>query len=549
MDGIDFRTKAYRRAAHTVEFLPTDIEEIKNEGRLQELPGVGKAIALKIEEIIDTGSLKYLEDLKDEYVLDLDELMSVEGIGAKTIKRLYLELGVKNLDDLEYEAKRHHIHRLKGMGLKTEKKILENLKFAREGVGRRLLGDVLPLADELKRRIGNLPEVEVVELAGSIRRRKETVGDVDILTVSGDSEKVMEFFSQMDMVNDIVVKGPSKTTVRLENGLEVDLRVFQKDEYGSALVYFTGSMEFNVELRKIAISKGLKLNEYGVFQGEEQIAGKTEEDVLQAIGLDYIEPELRENWGEVDAARKRMLPELIEREDIRGDLHIHTSWSDGENSIREIVMEAKKLGYEYIAITDHTKGLPLAIGMDEKTLTKQMKEIEKINDEIKGITVLKGVEVNIGAGGSLDLDNEILKDLDIVLAALHSGVSSKTEFLTESVVNVLENEEVDVLAHPTGRKLNQRRPFDLDLEMIFEVSKDTGTILEIDSQPKRLDLKDSNIKQAIKHGCSLVIDTDAHSTHQMKYMELGVSTARRGWAGKKDILNTLPLKRFMKNLK
>jgi len=548
MDGVDFRTKAYRRAAHTVDFLSQPLEEVRKEGGLEKLPGIGKAIALKIEEILDTGSLQYLEELKNEYPVDFEGLLLVEGLGPKTIKRLYQELGVKNLKDLEREAKRGHIHRLKGMGVKSEKKILENLEFAKKSTGRSLLGDVLPLAQELKRKIGSLPEVQIVEIAGSIRRRKETVGDIDVLTVTRDPKKVMDYFITMDLVGGVISHGPSKSTIRLKDGMEVDLRVFKKDEYGSALVYFTGSWELNVELRKIAISLGLKLNEYGVFRDENQVAGKTEKEVFQALGLSYIQPELRENRGEIQAALAGNLPQLVEKTDIRGDLHLHTRWSDGRSSIMEMAQAAQKRGYEYLAITDHSHGLPVAGGLDEYALKEQMMEIDAVNEEVE-IKVLKGVELNIGADGSLDIDMDVLEELDIVLAAIHSGVPFKPGTMTDIILDVLENEQVDILAHPTGRKLKKRPAYDIDLDKVFETAAETGTILEVDGQPKRLDLNDENIRMALKYGCRLAADTDAHHTRDLDYMELAVSTARRGWAEAKDVVNTLSLKKFLKVLK
>lgn len=549
MDGVDFRTKAYRRAAHTVDFLSQPIEEVWKEGGLEKLPGIGKAIALKIEEILYTGSLQYLEDLKQQYPVDFEGLLLVEGLGPKTIKLLYQELGVKNLDDLEKAARRGHIHRLKGMGVKSEKKILENLEFARKSTGRRLLGDVLPLAWELKKRIISLPEVQIVEIAGSIRRRKETVGDIDILTVTSNPQKVMDYFVNMDLVGGIISHGPSKSTVRLKDGMEVDLRVFKKEEYGSALVYFTGSWELNVELRKIAIAQGLKLNEYGVFRGEEQLAGRTEEEVFQALGLSYIEPELRENRGEIEAAQTGELPELVEKSDIKGDLHLHTRWSDGRSSILEMAEAAQKLGYQYLAITDHAQGLPVAGGLDEIALQEQMIEIDTLNDELEDIRVLKGVELNIGVDGTIDIEEVVLEELDIVLAAIHSGVPFKPGTMTGIILDILEMEHVDILAHPSGRKLKKRPAYDIDLEKVFETAAETGTILEVDGQPKRLDLNDENIRMALKYGCRLSVDTDAHHTRDLDYMELAVSTARRGWAQAPDVVNTLPLKKLLKTLK
>ncbi|BDZ68383.1 DNA polymerase/3'-5' exonuclease PolX [Methanobacterium ferruginis] len=547
MDGVDFRTKAYRRAAHTIETLSVDIENISKEGKLEELPGIGKHIAEKIEEILDTGKLQYLEDLKDEYPLDLDSLMSVEGLGPKKIKLLFHELGIMNLDDLEREGKHHHIRRLKGMGVKTETKILQNLEFARKSTGRELLGKVLPLAQEIKGRISALEEVSQVEIAGSIRRRKETVGDIDVLTVTDHPNHVMDFFTQMDLVDEIIAKGHSKSTVRLYNGMDADIRVFKEEDFGSALLYFTGSREFNIHLRKIAISWKMKLNEYGVFQGDECLASRTENDVFKTLGLDYITPELRENTGEIEAAQEGKLPHLVDYNDIKGDLHLHTNWSDGKNSINQMAREAKSRGYDYLAITDHTT-LPVARGMNDKKLKEQMSEIDKINSQIDDITILKGSEVNLDSQGNLDISEDVLEELDLVIAAVHYDFRQEPEKMNMRISNALENEYVNILAHPTGRKLKERQAYKLDLEQLFQKATETGTVLEVNSSPKRLDLKDIHVKMATEHGCQLVVNTDAHYIHDLKNIELGVATARRGWAEKKDIINTLPLKKLLKVL-
>jgi len=545
MDGVDFRTKAYRRAAHTIETLSVDIADMQKQGKLEELPGIGKHIHEKIEEILDTGSLEYLENLKEEFPLDLDSLMMVEGLGPKKIKLLYHELGIKNLDDLEKEAKHHHIRRLKGMGAKTEAKLLQNIEFARKSIGRQLLGDILPLAIEIKNRLGALDTVDQVEIAGSIRRRKETVGDIDILTVTQHPDEVMDYFTQMDLVEEVIVRGHSKSTVRLYNGMDTDIRVFKKTDFGSAMVYFTGSRELNISLRKIAISGGMKLNEYGVFRGEVRLAGQTESEVFRVLGLDYIPPELRENTGEIEAAQQGKLPDLVEYKDIKGDLHIHTTWSDGKSSIMEMASKASVMGYEYLAVTDHTR-LPVARGLDEKRLTQQMNEIDRINEEQENITLLKGAEVNLDSYGNLDISGNILGELDLVIAAVHYDLRQDPEKINERISRALENEHVDILAHPTGRKLKERQPYKLDIEQLFQKASESGTILEVNSQPKRLDLKDIYVKMAIEYGCQLVVSTDSHHTSGLNYMELGVATARRGWAEKKDIINTLPLKKLLK---
>ncbi len=454
IEAVDFRTLAYRKAAHTVENLSEDIEDIRKEGRLQELPGIGAKIAKKIEEIVDTGgSLEYLENLKKEFPVDYDALIAVEGLGPKSIKQLYNELGIKNLDDLEKNAKRHRIRRLKGMGETTERKILLNLEYARKSTGRKLLGHILPIAVKMKNELDRLDYVERVEIAGSIRRRKETVGDIDILVTTNQPLEVMAYFTGMDMVRDVVVSGPSKSTVRLkENGIDVDLRVFDDESFGSALMYFTGSKETNVALRRIAISKGLKLSEYGVFRGQKLVAGTTEEDVFKSLGMEYIEPELRENTGEVEAASLGKLPKILGYNDIVGDLQMHSEWSDGSRSIIDMAKKAQKLGYEYIAITDHSGSLRIANGMDEKTMLKQMKEIDNLQDQLDDIMIFKGVEANIDSYGLLDVPDKILDGMDIVLAGIHSGFNQNSKELTRRILSAMENEYVNIIAHPTGRK-------------------------------------------------------------------------------------------------
>jgi DNA polymerase (family 10) len=549
IDEVDFRTKAYRRAAHTVYNLSEDIEDIKNEGRLQELPGVGEKIAGKIEEIIETGSLEYLENLKKKFPVDYDALMAVEGLGPKGIKQLYRELGVKNLDDLEKNAKRHRIRRLKGMGDVTEKKILLNLEFARKSTGRNLLGHILPLAQQIKAELTGLDYVLRVEVAGSIRRRKETVGDIDILVTTSKPLEVMAYFTKMELVGDVVVSGPTKSTVRLkDNGIDVDIRTFEDESFGSALMYFTGSKETNVELRRIAISMGYKLSEYGVFNGEQLIAGRTEEEVFNNLGMDYIEPELRENTGEIEAAISGKLPELVKYDDVMGDLQMHTEWSDGKSKIEDMAFMAQKMGYEYIAVTDHSGSLRIANGMNEKTITKQMNDIDNLNQKLEGFTILKGVEANIDSYGYLDVPDKILHEMDLVIAGIHSGFKQDKKELTRRILSAMDNEHVNIITHPTGRKIQEREAYELDMEGVYNASKDTGTYLEINSQMNRLDLNDTNIKRAVEHGCKLVVNTDAHSVSDLKNIELGIATARRGWAKKEDILNTLPLKKLLKIL-
>ncbi len=542
-----FKPRAYRKAAGTVESLSKPVEEL-NEEELTKLPGIGKSIAEKIEEIIETGSLEYYENLKKEFAIDFESLHFVEGLGPKKIKRFYDELGVIDLDDLERVAKQHKIRELEGMGEKTEQNILENIEFARKKTDRKLLGYILPISEQLKERLKNFKPVLKVEIAGSIRRRKETIGDIDILVVTKENKKVMDFFTGLENVDKVILKGPSKSTVRLSENIESDLRVINEESFGSALLYFTGSKETNIELRKLAIKQGLKLNEYGLFKGNEQIAGKTEPEIFQKLGMDYIEPELRENRGEVKAALEGNIPELIGYNDLKGDLQMHTKWSDGSYTIGEMAEKARELGHEYMAITDHVGTLRIARGMDENKIRDQMKEIENINREITEITILKGAEVNIMSNGKLDMPDGVLKELDVVVASIHSGFRQTEEKITDRIMSAMYNDNVNIIAHPTGRKIHERKAYELDMDRIFETSKDTKTFLEINSYPNRLDLNDTNIKRAVESGCKLSIDTDSHSKSNLKHIELGIATARRGWAKREDIINTLPLKKLEKLL-
>ncbi|MCK9151710.1 DNA polymerase/3'-5' exonuclease PolX [Methanobacterium alcaliphilum] len=548
MKGDVYRMKAYRNAAHSVETLSKDIEDIAFHDQLKDLPGIGTAIAAKITEIIETGSLQYFEKLKKEYPVDFDALMAVEGLGPKTIKLFYEELGIKNLDDLERYAKRHHLRRLKGMGDKKERKILDSIEFARKHSSRKLLGYIMPLAESLKKQIEETGLAEQVEIAGSIRRRKESVGDIDILVISEKTAQIMDFFISMGEVAEIVINGPLKSTVRLKSGIECDLRVFGREVFGAALMYFTGSKELNVELRKLSISKGLKLSEYGLFEGKERVAGQSEKEIFNYLGLEYIAPEMRENRGEVEAAINGRLPDLISYSDINGDLETHSNWSDGKNTIGEMGRAAYKMGYEYMAITDHTGTDRIAGGLGEDELIKQMRMIDDLNDEFENFTILKGLEVNIDFNGNLDISNDILKDMDIVVGSVHSGKGLDVFGISQRILKAMENEYVNIIAHPTGRKIQEEKEYDLNLDKIFETSAGTDTFLEINSHPNRLDLRDIYIKKAVDFGCKLVINSDAHSINDLGRIDLGVATARRGWAEKKDVINTMNLKKLQKLL-
>lgn len=547
-----FKPRAYEKVAYAVEALEEPVAEIyKRDGvkGLRNIPGVGQAIAEKIEEIIQTGKLKYYEELKRETPVDIRSLTAIEGVGPKSVKVLYDKLGVKEVSDLEQAARAGKIRGLPHFGEKMEQKILKGIEFLKQGSGRFPLGSVFSLILEIEGRLRELPGVEAVSVAGSVRRRRETIGDADIVAISAKSEKVMDFFVSMPEVTHVHGKGMTKTMVKLKNGMDVDLRVVPTESFGAALNYFTGSKDHNVALRRIAQEKGLKLNEYGLYRGEKPIAGETEEGIYKALGLSYIPPELRENQGEIEAAKKGELPNLVEYRDLRGDLQIQTTWTDGANSIEEMAEEAKRLGLEYIAITDHTKSLAMTGGADEKKLLKQMEAIDKINRSLKGITILKGAEVNINKDGTLDIEDEVLAKLDVVGVAVHSHFNLPRREMTERMIRAMRNPNADILFHPTGRVIQKREPYDVDMDAIIKTAKETGTVLEIDAYPDRLDLKDEHIRKAVNAGVKLVIDSDAHSVNHIRFLDFGVAQARRGWAKKSDVVNTRPLREFQKSLK
>jgi DNA polymerase (family X) len=543
MKKVAFKPQAYEKAAYSIEALDEDIEEfVKKKGKegLMELPGVGESIAEKIIEYLKTGKIKELEDLKKEVPVDIETLTSIEGVGPKIVYKLYKALGIKNIDDLEKACLEHKIRRLPGFGEKSEEKILKGIQFYKQGGGRVILGFIIPVVEELVNYLKESGFAKEVVPAGSYRRRKETIGDIDILATSDKPEKLMDYFVKFDGISDVLAKGPTKTMVRLKIGLDADLRVVSEESFGAALAYFTGSKDHNIVMRELAIKKGWKLNEYGLFdKNGKMIAGRTEEEIYEALDLEWIPPEMRENKGEIELARQKKLPKLIEYGSIKGDLQVQTDWTDGQNSIEEMVKEAIKLGLEYICITDHTKSLAMTGGLDEEKLLKQMNEIDKLNQKYKGkIKILKGAEVNILKDGSLDIKDEVLAKLDFVGAAVHSHFNLPKNIQTERIKKAMANPHVDCIFHPTGRVINRRPAYEVDIDEIIDYAKKTGTILEIDAYPDRLDLKDEHIKKCVEKRVKMVIDTDAHSVLHLGFLDLGVSQARRGWATKEDILNT-----------
>ena len=543
-----FRARAYSRVARVLDSLERDIGDIYREGgakALKEIPSVGQGIAEKMEEYLKTGKIKEYQKLKKESPVDVEALTKVEGIGPKKIKTLYQKLGVRNLKDLEKVARVGEIAALEGFGAKSEKNILQAIAFAKTSKGRFLLGAILPVVREVVGGLEKLPEVGQISAAGSVRRMKETVGDVDLLATSSQPDKVMEHFVSLPGIVKVWAKGPTKSSVRFKGGFDCDLRVVKRVSFGAALQYFTGNKEHNILLRRLAIKKGLKLNEYGVYKKKTRIAGRTEEEVYQAISLPYIEPELRTNTGEIEAGLKNELPKIIGYDNIKGETQCHTDWSDGTETIEAMAKAAKKMDYQYIVITDHAGFLKIANGLDEKRLLRQMREIDKIGKEISGIKILKGCEVDIKMDGGLAIKDEVLAKLDVVVAGVHSGFKMSKTDMTKRLLRAIENPNVDIIAHPTGRIIQKREGYFFDFGKIFQAAKRNKTALEINAYFNRLDLRDIDIRQVIAAGAKLTIGTDAHNPQGLKMMELGIAQARRGWATPKDILNAGTVKDFL----
>ncbi|HKW05660.1 MAG TPA: DNA polymerase/3'-5' exonuclease PolX, partial [Nitrososphaerales archaeon] len=548
-----YRARAYRRAAESIEALSEDIEKIAKEGKLKDLPGIGEAIEKKILEILRTGNLETLEKLKKKGPVDVSSLLRVEGIGPKTVKSLYRDLGIRNLDDFESAVKEGKLSTYKGLGIKGSQQMLERIENARQKTGRVLLVEAESIAKRVSTQLSRIPGVRRHVIAGSYRRMKETIGDLDAL-VESDSPDSLIAFTRGDEVRQVLAAGETKASVKFEKNFQVDVRVVPGESFGAALLYFTGSKSHNVELRTRAIKMGYRLNEYGLYRSDDEtrVAGVTEEEVYSSLGLDYIEPELRESKGEIEAAEKHALPKLVALKDVKGDLQMHTSWSDGAESMDSMAEASRRLGYEYIALTDHVGSLKIANPMDEKRIKEQWKEIDSINKkydrEKTNFHVLKGAEVNIKSDGTLDMPDSILKDLDIVLASIHSGFNDDVAKIMKRFQGALENENVDIIAHPTGRLLLERSGYGIDLRSLISGAIETETVLEIDGFPNRLDLSDENSFEALRSGCMMSVDTDAHNQRELEYMKFGVAQARRAWAESKNILNTKSYSDLMKFL-
>lgn len=542
LQGVQFKPTAYRKAARNIESLTKELEEIRKEGGLREIPGVGEAIAKKIEEMLSTGHIRYLDELKEEFPAGLLQIIDVPDIGPKTAMHLYRELKITNLADLKHAAEQHQIRELKGFGERSEERILHGIALLERRSGRMLLGYAYPVAEGMVEYIRRKANLEKVSLGGSLRRMKETIGDIDILVGSNDPQWVMDIFTTHPQVEEVVERGQTKASVRLREGVQVDLRVVEEVQYGAALQYFTGSKDHNVALRQMAIDRGLKLNEYGLFRKDsnEVVAREREEDIYQALGLEIMPPEMRENRGEIQASIAHRLPNLVGLNDIRGDLHVHTLASDGNATIEEIAYACKRKGYEYVGITDHSEALKIANGLSVERLRGNMDIARNVSSLVE-VKVLIGAEVEILENGKFDYPDDVLRQLDFVVGAVHSKFTMPEKEMTERVLTALSNDNMTILAHPTGRVLEQREPYALDMDRVMQAAKDQGVCLELNAFPERLDLNDIYCRKAKEMGVRVAISTDSHSIAQLDNMRYGVATARRGWLDAQDVLNTMGL--------
>jgi DNA polymerase (family 10) len=544
-----FRVRAYRTAARTIGALAVPAATLASEGRLDELPGIGSDLAGKISTILETGTLPILQELTAKTPESLAQMLKIPGLGPRRAKQIYDTLGITTLDALETAAKTGRLRKLPGIKDTIEHKILQGLADLRGHGGRWRLADadayVRPLLAYLKAN----PAVTHLEVAGSYRRRRDTVGDIDILVASSRPGAVVKRFTSYPRVKQVQAEGPTRSAVVLDCGLQVDLRVVPTASFGSALHYFTGSKPHNIAIRALGMKRGLKINEYGVFRGTRRIGGRTEEQVFDAVGLPWIPPEIREARGEIEAAREGRLPRLIELSDIRGDLQVHTNATDGVHELAEMVEAARRRGYEYVAITDHTKAVRVAGGLSGGGFHRQFKAIERLQKKCSGITILKGAEVDILENGELDLDEATLAELDVVIVAVHSKFNLSRAAMTKRIIRALRHPHVQILAHGTGRLIGTREPYQVDFDQILKAAADHGVALEINAQPERLDLDDVQARAAHDAGVHLVIDTDAHRMEELAYMRYGVDQARRGWCEARHVLNTRPLAELRKALR
>ena len=541
-----FKISAYRKASRIIGDLTEGIEEITKQGGLKNISGIGEGMAQKIVEYLEKGKISKFEEVRKGVSDELIAMMEIPGMGPKTLSMLHKEKGIGNLSQLERALENGSLLGLFGMGEKKIENIKRGIQLLKQSKGRMNLGVAFPVAKRIAEALRQKTGSKKIEWAGSLRRMKENIGDIDILATGPDKEKIIQAFVRLPEVKEVLASGETKASVIVEGGTQIDLRVVEEDSYGAALQYFTGSKGHNIHLRGIAKAKGIKINEYGVFKGEKKIGGKEENEVYRSLGIEWIEPELREDRGEIEAAQKGRLPKLVEDSEIKGDLHVHSKWSDGTSSIEEVARSAQKKGYQYVAICDHSQSLRIAHGLNETRLLKQIEEIDRINEKLKGFQILKGTEVDILTDGKIDHPDKVLQKLDYVVAAVHSGFKQEKEKMTKRIVRALENPLVHCLAHPTGRLLGARAPYEVDIDEVMETAKKYGKLLEINATFERLDLDDIHCMKAKEMGIRMAIGTDSHHPDQLWMMSLGVAVARRGWLETKDVLNTLSLKEILK---
>ncbi|HAJ56546.1 MAG TPA: DNA polymerase/3'-5' exonuclease PolX [Candidatus Omnitrophica bacterium] len=545
-----FRIRAYLRAADTIEAFKDDVEDYSTGGRLQDIPGIGSDLAGKIKEIIDTGKCAHYDELKKAVPVGVVAMLDIPSVGPKTAKLFFDELHIKSQDELKEAAQAGRLLGLPGIKQKTVDNILKGIELLQKGKERMDLLAATAVAGPIISAIEGIKGVSAVSVAGSLRRMKESVRDIDILAASKDPKKVSDSFVGLPQVKRVLAEGETKSSILTKDDAQVDLRVVEPASYGAALLYSTGSKNHNIRLRSIAIKKGLKINEYGVFDKHgRRLVSKTEEDIYRCLGLDFIAPELREDAGEIEAAAAHRLPELIELGDIRGDLHAHTNYSDGKATIEAMAQEALRLGYGYICLTDHSESLKVANGLDLARLKEKRRELDRVNKKFKDLKLLFGSEVEIDSEGNIDYKDSILAGFDVVVAAIHSGFKQSKRQLTKRVIRACKNKFVHVIAHPTGKLWPTREAYDIDLKEVFKVARETNTALEINAHPYRLDLSDALSRQAKDNLVNLVINTDSHAAAHLSYMKFGVGLARRAWLEKGDVLNTLKLAQLLKRIK
>jgi len=543
-----FKIRAYQKAARAIEHHPRELEAMIDEGEdLHSVPGVGEAIAKKTTELITTGKLGYYDDLKAEFPQGITNLLTIPGIGPKTANKLSSELGISSVDELERAINDRRVAKLFRLGEKTADNILHQIQALRRKDQRIPIGEALPIVEEIIAALRSIPGVRNLTPAGSVRRFRETVGDIDLMGTADNPKEAIDGFVALPLIRQVLAQGSTKASVIVSGGLQVDLRMVEHDSFGSLLQYFTGNKQHNIALREKARKQGLKLSEYGitVIATDKLERFATEEEFYHRLGLQYIPPELREAQGEIEKAEQGAIPKLVELSDIKGDLHTHTEWSDGHNSVEEVARAAQDMGYEYIAITEHSAGRGIAHGLDVKRLREQVAEIKALNERLSGVRVLTGTEVDIRADGSLDLPHEILSELDIVIAAVHSAMNQSEEKMTQRVIDAIENPDVDVIAHPTCRLIGEREPVAIDLEAVSRAAAKYSKIMEINAMPDRLDLKDTHAFRARELGGKLAIGTDSHSIAHLGFMRFGVGVARRAWCKPQHILNALPLAKLL----